>query len=202
VSFAPFWIGISLGKPVDHSAISMIFHSLKLAGACRIEPQLIADVRGAFARRFCADEFRSVGLENDLVQRSISFNARAGTLRGMHFQAPPHLETKIVRCTRGAIFDVMVDLREGSSTYGQWHGEELTADNRLMLYIPKGFAHGFQSLLDNTEVDYEITPAYVPEAAAGFRFDDPRLAIKWPVADMIISERDRALSSSFAGILL
>lgn len=162
----------------------------------------MVDERGAFARRFCADEFRALGLETDLVQRSISFNDRAGTLRGMHFQAPPHLEAKIVRCTRGAIFDVMVDLREGSPTYGQWHGEELTADNRLMLYIPKGFAHGFQSLVDNTEVDYEITPTYVAGAAAGFRFDDEKLAINWPIAEVIISERDRILRPSFAGILL
>jgi dTDP-4-dehydrorhamnose 3,5-epimerase len=180
----------------------MIFHPLQLAGSYRIEPQLMADERGAFARRFCADEFRALGLETDLVQRSISFNARAGTLRGMHYQMPPQLEAKTVRCTRGAIFDVMVDLREGSPTYGQWHGEELTADNRLTVYIPKGFAHGFQSLVDNTEIDYEITPAYVAEAAAGFRFDDPRLAINWPIADMIISERDKTLPPSFAGILL
>jgi dTDP-4-dehydrorhamnose 3,5-epimerase len=180
----------------------MIFHSLRLAGAYRIKPELVIDERGAFARRFCADEFRVLGLETDLVQRSISFNARAGTLRGIHFQTAPHLEAKIVRCTRGAIFDVLVDLREGSPTYGQWHGEELTADNRLMLYVPKGFAHGFQSLVDDTEVDYEITPAYVPEAASGFRFDDSALAINWPIADMIISERDKALPTSFAGILL
>jgi len=180
----------------------MIFHPLQLAGAYRIEPQLMADGRGAFGRRFCAEEFRAHGLETDLVQRSISFNTRAGTLRGIHFQAPPHLETKIVRCTRGAIFDVMVDLRVGSPTYGQWHGEKLTADNRLQLYIPKGFAHGFQSLVDNTEVDYEITPSYVPEAAAGFRFDAPALAINWPIADVTISERDKALPSSFMGISL
>jgi dTDP-4-dehydrorhamnose 3,5-epimerase len=120
----------------------------------------------------------------------------------MHFQAPPHLEAKLVRCTRGAIFDVIVDLRDGSPTYGQWHGEELSADNHLMLYIPKGFAHGFQTLVDNTEVDYEITPAFVPDAAAGFRFDDPALTIEWPVAGIIISERDRALPSSFYGISL
>src|ERR1700735_429564 len=180
----------------------MRFHALQLTGAYRIEPDLVVDERGAFARRFCANEFRSLGLETDLVQRSISFNARAGTLRGMHFQNAPHLEAKIVRCTRGAIFDVMVDLREGSPTYGQWHGEKLSADNRLMLYIPKGFAHGFQSLVDNTEVDYEITPAYVPGAAAGFRFDDPELAIDWPLADKFISERDQKLPPSFSGILL
>jgi dTDP-4-dehydrorhamnose 3,5-epimerase len=180
----------------------MIFTTLHLAGAYRIGPQLIEDERGAFARRFCADEFRAHGLESDLVQRSISINLRAGTIRGMHFQAPPHLEAKIVRCTRGAIFDVMVDLREGSPTYGQWHGEELSAKNHLMIYIPKGFAHGFQSLTDDAEVDYEITPAYVAGAGAGFRFDDPMLAIRWPIADIIISERDKALPSSFTGIRL
>jgi dTDP-4-dehydrorhamnose 3,5-epimerase len=180
----------------------MIFTALSLAGAYRIEPQFIADERGAFGRRFCVNEFRAVGLESEFVQCSISINRRAGTIRGMHFQIPPHLETKVVRCTRGAVFDVMVDLREGSPTYGQWHSEELSVDNQLMLYIPKGFAHGFQSLVDNSEVDYEITPAYAPDAAAGFRFDDPALAIHWPIADVVISQRDRALPPSFAGILL
>jgi dTDP-4-dehydrorhamnose 3,5-epimerase len=180
----------------------MIFTSLHLGGAFRVEPQLIADDRGAFARRFCVDEFRAHGLEGDLVQRSISINAHAGTVRGMHFQIAPHLEAKVVRCTRGAIFDVLVDLREGSPTYGQWYGEELSADNRVMLYIPKGFAHGFQSLVDNTEVDYEITPAYVPEATAGFRFDDPELAISWPLRTFIISHRDKTLPPSFRGLAL
>jgi dTDP-4-dehydrorhamnose 3,5-epimerase len=179
----------------------VIFRPLHLAGAYRIEPQLIADDRGAFARRFCADTFRAHGLESDLVQRSISFNARAGTLRGMHYQTL-HLETKLVRCTRGAVFDVMVDLRDGSATYGQWHGDELSADNRMMLYIPKGFAHGFQTLVDDTEIDYEITPAYVPGADSGFRFDDPSLAINWPIADVIMSERDKFLPATFAGIRL
>lgn len=180
----------------------MIFYQLPLVGAYRIEPQLIADERGAFARRFCADTFRAHGLEGDLVQRSISLNARAGTLRGMHFQAPPHLEAKLVRCTRGAVFDVMVDLREGSATYGQWYGEELSAENRVMLYIPKGFAHGFQTLVDNTEVDYEITPAYVPGADRGFRFDDPSLDIRWPIAIAIMSDRDKALLASCEGVQL
>jgi dTDP-4-dehydrorhamnose 3,5-epimerase len=180
----------------------MIFEPLSLVGAYRIKLQPSSDERGFFTRRFCAETFRQHGLESNLVQRSVSFNRHAGTLRGMHFQAPPHLEAKLVRCTRGAIFDVMVDLREGSPTYGQWHGEELTAENHLMLYIPKGFAHGFQTLVDNTEVDYEITPAYVPGASAGFRFDDPSLAIDWPVVDVIISERDRALPKSHEGTVL
>lgn len=178
----------------------MIFYPLPLVGAYRIEPELVADDRGAFARRFCADIFGAQGLQIDLVQRSFSFNLKAGTLRGMHFQAPPHLETKIVRCTRGAIFDVMVDLRDQSATYGQWYGEELTADNRIMLYIPKGFAHGFQTLVDNTEIDYEIAPAYVPGADRGFRFDDPSLCIAWPIAAAIVSDRDRTLPASHCGV--
>jgi dTDP-4-dehydrorhamnose 3,5-epimerase len=180
----------------------MIFHRLRLDGAYRIELQAIADERGSFVRRFCAETFRNHDLESDLVQRSVSFNLRAGTLRGMHFQAPPHLETKLVRCTRGAVFDVMVDLREGSATYGQWHGEELTAENRVMLYIPKGFAHGFQTLVDSTEVDYEITPAYVPDADRGFRFDNPAVGIDWPIATAIMSDRDKALPTSCDGIRL
>jgi dTDP-4-dehydrorhamnose 3,5-epimerase len=180
----------------------MIFQCLHLAGAYRIEPQPIADERGAFARRFCAETFRAHGLETDLMQRSISFNFRAGTLRGMHFQAAPHLEAKLVRCTRGAVFDVMVDLRAGSATHGQWHGEEITADNRVMLYIPKGFAHGFQTLVDNSEVDYEITPAYVSGADRGFRFDDPLLDIHWPIAAAIMSDRDKALPPSHEGLRL
>jgi dTDP-4-dehydrorhamnose 3,5-epimerase len=180
----------------------VIFYQLRLAGSYLIWPQLIEDERGAFGRRFCADEFRTRGLESDLVQRSISINLRAGTIRGMHFQAPPHLEAKIVRCTRGAIFDAIVDLRKGSPTYGHWHGEELSADNRLMLYVPKGFAHGFQTLVDNTEVDYEMTPEYVPEFGRGFRFDDPLLNIMWPIETAIMSDRDKALPASFEGIAL
>jgi dTDP-4-dehydrorhamnose 3,5-epimerase len=180
----------------------MIFHPLHLSGAYRIEPQLMVDERGVFARRFCADTFRAHGLESDLVQRAFSFNVHAGTLRGIHFQAPPYLEAKLVRCTRGAMFDVMVDLREGSHSYGQWHGEELSADNRRMLYIPKGFAHGFQTLADNTEVDYEITPAYKPEAGRGFRFDDPLLNITWPLGTIIMSDRDKELPASFKGTTL
>lgn len=175
----------------------MIFYELQLAGAYRIEPQFIVDERGGFARRFCAETFRAHGLESHFVQRSISYNTRVGTLRGMHFQAAPHLEAKLVRCTRGAMFDVMVDLRRGSATFGQWYGETLTADSHVILYIPKGFAHGFQTLVDGTDVDYEMTPAYVPGAERGFRFDDPALAVNWPIANAIISERDKALPPSF-----
>jgi dTDP-4-dehydrorhamnose 3,5-epimerase len=180
----------------------MKFHQLRLSGAYRIELQPISDERGAFMRRFCAETFRAMGLESDLIQRSVSYNRHAGTLRGIHFQAPPHCEVKLVRCTRGALFDVMVDLRDGSPTWGQWHGEELTADNRSILYIPKGFAHGFQTLVDHTEVDYEIAPAHVPGAEGGFRFDDPTLGISWPIKAAIISDRDHSLPVTCTGIKL
>jgi dTDP-4-dehydrorhamnose 3,5-epimerase len=173
----------------------LTFEPLSLPGAFRVRMNLLPDDRGFFARRFCAEAFRGRDLESDFVQRSVSFNLRRGTLRGLHFQAPPALETKIVRCTRGAAFDVIVDLRAGSPTYARWHGEELSADNRVMLYVPKGFAHGFQTLMDDTEIDYEITPAYVPDAARGVRFDDPTLAINWPVPDRIVSQRDVALET-------
>jgi dTDP-4-dehydrorhamnose 3,5-epimerase len=180
----------------------MIFQPLPLAGAYRVELQAVGDERGAFIRRFCADTFRQHGLEGDLLQRSISCSRKAGTLRGMHFQAPPHLETKLVRCSRGAIYDVMIDLRADSPTHGKWHGEELTAENRRMLYIPKGFAHGFQTLVDDTEVDYEISPAYVAGAERGFRFDDPSLGIAWPVPVAAISDRDLSLPPSHQDIRL
>lgn len=180
----------------------MNFVELPLSGAFRISLEVISDERGGFARRFCADTFRSRGLQADFVQRSISINRRAGTLRGLHFQAPPYLETKLVRCTRGAIFDVLVDLRAGSPTFGKWHAETLTAENRLVLYIPRGFAHGFQTLLDDTEVDYEIEPSYAAGFERGIRFDDPKLAIPWPIAEMIVSDRDRALPFAQHGIAL
>ena len=171
----------------------MIFEPLPLSGAYRIRPAPAVDDRGFFARRFCSRTFAERGLETDFVQRSISFNHRRGTVRGLHMQMPPFAETKIVRCTRGAAFDVIVDLRAGSQTYRRWHGEELTAENRVMIYVPKGFAHGFQTLSDATELDYEITPEYRPDAARGIRFDDPALAIPWPLANPLLSPRDAAL---------
>jgi dTDP-4-dehydrorhamnose 3,5-epimerase len=173
----------------------LTFEPLSLPGAFRVRMNLLPDDRGFFARRFCSEAFRRRDLECDFVQRSVSFNLRRGTLRGLHFQAPPALETKIVRCTRGAAFDVIVDLRAGSPTYARWHGEELSADNRVMLYVPKGFAHGFQTLTDDTEIDYEITPAYVPDAARGVRFDDPDLAIRWPVSMPVLSAKDMGLGT-------
>jgi dTDP-4-dehydrorhamnose 3,5-epimerase len=171
----------------------MQFEPLRLAGAYRISLEAHTDERGFFARRFCAVEFAERGLQPDFVQRSISFNTRRGTLRGLHFQAAPHGEIKLVRCTRGAAFDVIVDIRQDSSTYGQWHAERLTAENRLILYIPEGFAHGFQTLEGNTELDYEIFPKYVPEATRGIRWDDPDIAISWPIAEITLGDRDRQL---------
>ena len=173
----------------------MIFEPLPLAGAYRIRLAPAVDDRGFFARRFCARTFAGRGLETDFVERSISFNRRRGTLRGLHIQAPPHIETKIVRCTRGAVFDVIVDLRAGSQTYGRWHGEEIVAEEHLLLYIPKGLAHGFQTLVDDTEIDYEITPAYAPESTCGIRFDDAAIDIAWPLEAKIVSQRDESLPS-------
>lgn len=171
----------------------MQFTALDLPGSFLIEPEPMADARGHFARMFCGDEFAAYGLETQFPQRSFSFNHKRGTLRGLHFQKSPHGEVKIVRCTAGAIFDVLVDLRPMSPTFGKSVTRELSAANRSMLYIPEGFAHGFLTLTDNAEVYYEISRAYVPEAASGVAFDDLDLAIGWPMAPTMISDKDRAL---------
>ncbi len=171
----------------------MIVERLPIAGAFRVMTEGHIDERGRFFRTFDAGIFRAHGLETNFVQRSSSFNTRRGTLRGLHWQADPHGETKTVRCTRGAIFDVLVDLRKGSPTFGKWHGEELTPDTPAMLYIPKGCAHGFQTLADASEIYYEISTAYVPQAARGVRYDDLTLGIRWPLANPILSDRDRQL---------
>ena len=147
----------------------MIFTETRLAGAYLIEPERIEDERGFFARTWCRDEFERHGLNPRLVQCNVSYNARRGTLRGMHYQAKPHEEAKLVRCTRGAIYDVIVDLRPDSPTYRQWVAAELTAENRRMLYIPEGFAHGFQTLADETEVFYQMSELFHPESARGVR---------------------------------
>ncbi|HTO70148.1 MAG TPA: dTDP-4-dehydrorhamnose 3,5-epimerase [Myxococcota bacterium] len=168
----------------------MIFKETGLPGAVTIEPERIEDARGFFARIFCAREFGEHGLAARFVQSSVSWNARAHTLRGMHFQLPPHREIKLVRCTRGAIFDAIVDLRTGSPTRLRWFGTELSAANRRMLYIPEGFAHGFLTLVPDTEVFYEMTEFYAPQAGRGLRWNDPALAIRWPAAPSVIAERD------------
>jgi dTDP-4-dehydrorhamnose 3,5-epimerase len=172
----------------------MRFIETPLNGAWVVDLDLLGDERGWFARTFDAGEFAARGLNPAVVQCNASFNARRGTLRGMHYQAEPHGESKLVRCVRGAIFDVAVDLRGGSPTQRRWHGLELTASNRLAFYIPPGLAHGFQTLTDDAEVLYQMGSAYVPESARGVRWDDPAFAIQWPAADgeRIVSERDRA----------
>jgi dTDP-4-dehydrorhamnose 3,5-epimerase len=175
----------------------MKFVELALAGAFVIEPAPNEDERGFFARTFSAEEFAARGLKPTIAQCSVSFNRRRGTLRGLHYQAAPHQEAKLVRCTTGAVFDVIVDLRPKSSTFKRWVGVELSAENHHMIYIPEGFAHGFQTLADNTEVFYQISTAYMPEAARGIRWDDPELAIRWPATtDRVISPRDLLLPTS------
>ena len=170
----------------------MIFRETKLKGAFIIEPERLEDERGLFARTFCEEEFKAHGLNSRVVQCNISFNKKKGTLRGMHYQVAPHEEAKLVRCTRGAIYDVIVDLRPDSPTFKQWVAVELTADNHRMLYIPEGFAHGFQTLEDNTEVFYQMSELYHPESARGVRWDDPVFGIEWPkIHHRIVSEIDQ-----------
>jgi dTDP-4-dehydrorhamnose 3,5-epimerase len=170
----------------------VIFTALRLPGAYAIEPEPAADDRGFFARLWCAKEFSDRGLRTDFMQSSISSNRRRGTLRGLHYQLPPHAEAKLVRCIRGAAFDCVVDLRPESPTYLQWHAIELTAENGRAVYIPEGIAHGFQTLADNTELLYEITAPFAPESARGLRWNDTALSIKWPLDEPILSSRDRS----------
>ena len=170
----------------------MKFHDTELADARLIEPERHSDDRGYFARVACGAEFAAAGIEADYPQASVSHNARAGTLRGMHFQRPPHAEAKVVRVTRGAVFDVIIDLRPESPTFRRWQGFELGVENGRMLYIPKGFAHGFQTLEDETDMLYLITPAFVPGHGDGVRFDDPAFAIDWPRPVSVIAEKDRS----------
>ena len=159
--------------------------------AYTIELEPTVDERGFFARTWCAQEFKSRGLNPNLAQCSVSFNRQKGTLRGLHYQNEPYPEAKLVRCCSGSIYDVILDLRPTSPSYREWFAVELTAANRKMVYVPQGFAHGFQTLADETEVFYQISESYRPELAGGVRWDDPQFAIKWPVREPIISERDR-----------
>jgi dTDP-4-dehydrorhamnose 3,5-epimerase len=173
----------------------MDFIETPLPGAWTIELDLLGDQRGWFARTFDADEFAKHGLDPTIVQCNASFNAKRSTLRGMHYQADPHGESKLVRCVRGAIFDVAVDLRADSPTYCRWHGVELSAESRRALFVPAGLAHGFQTLTDDCEVHYQMGHRYVPEASRGVRWDDPAFAIEWPPAPpggRTISDRDRS----------
>jgi dTDP-4-dehydrorhamnose 3,5-epimerase len=171
----------------------MIFTETELQGAFIIEPELLEDDRGFFALLWSRKEFALRGLNEQFVQANVSFNKQGGTLRGLHFQIEPHQEAKLVRCTAGAIYDVIADLRPASPTFRRWIGVELTSRNRLMLYVPEGFAHGFQTLKDDTEVAYQISEYHHPESASGVRWDDPVLNIKWPLPVAVLSERDREL---------
>jgi dTDP-4-dehydrorhamnose 3,5-epimerase len=170
----------------------MRFSQTELCGAWLIEPVPARDHRGFFARTFCVREYEERGLTTRFVQHNTSYSVAKGTLRGMHFQRAPHGEVKVVSCLKGAIWDVIVDLRPESPTYRRWQGFELTADNYRQLYIPEGFVHGFQSLCDDAEVGYLISQFYEPMAAGGVRFDDPALAIDWPLPLTVISEKDRS----------
>jgi dTDP-4-dehydrorhamnose 3,5-epimerase len=169
----------------------MRFTETKVAGAFLIEPEPIADERGFFARTWCREEFADHGLTGELAQANISFNHRKGTLRGLHLQAAPHAEAKLVRATRGAVWDLALDLRRDSPTYLAWFGAELDDANRHMLYVPEGCAHGFLTLTDDAEVAYQMSAPYAPQAARGVRFDDPAFGIEWPGEVVVINERDR-----------
>ena len=168
----------------------LIFTETKLQGAFVIEPEKLRDGRGFFARTFCRREFEEHGLDPNVVQCDVSFNRRVGTLRGMHYQVAPFAEAKLVRCTAGAIYDVVIDLRPASLSFKRYAAFELTAENGTALYIPEGFAHGFQTLKDDTEVFYQMSQVYAPECARGVRWNDPAFGIEWPPADRIMVERD------------
>jgi dTDP-4-dehydrorhamnose 3,5-epimerase len=171
----------------------MIFREAPLAGAWVLEPERFEDERGFFARTYCRREFEAHGLDPSIAQCSVSFNHRRGTLRGLHFQIAPHEESKLVRVTRGAVWDVIVDVRPGSPTFKRHFRIILSAEARNELYIPKGMAHGFQTLEDETEVFYQISEFYAPDSARGYRWDDPAFAIPWPEPVTVISEKDRNL---------
>jgi len=169
----------------------MIFQDIKIRGAFEIQVEAKSDERGFFARTWCQEEFEKSGLNPRLVQCSISFNARKGTLRGMHYQADPYADAKLVRCTQGAIYDVVIDLRADSATFKKWIAVELTAEKRNMIYVPEGCAHGFLTMADKSEVLYQMSEIYNPESARGVRWDDPAFQIVWPAKVKVISERDR-----------
>jgi dTDP-4-dehydrorhamnose 3,5-epimerase len=171
----------------------MIFTETELPGAYLVDIEPREDDRGFFARAWCRDEFEDHGLSTQIAQCSLAYNHRAGTLRGMHFQSHQYAEVKLVRCTRGAVYDVIIDLRRQSPTFMRWLGVELTEESGRMLYVPEGFAHGYQTLVDGTETFYQVSQAYVPEAEGGVRWDDPAFGIEWPPVDRrLISSKDLA----------
>lgn len=170
----------------------MIFNETPIPGAYTVELEKRGDERGFFARAFCVNEFKDQGLIDYVVQVNNSLSADAGTLRGMHYQLAPHAETKIVRCIKGALWDCILDLREGSQTFGRWYGAELSAENRRMMYVPKGFAHGFITLADDTEAFYFVDECYAPNHERGVRYDDPKFNIQWPTEPRVLSDKDKS----------
>jgi len=181
----------------------MIFNPTFLAGSFIIEPNVFMDDRGWFSRFYCKNDFREIGHDKEWVQLNHSVTNQKGTIRGMHFQKEPFREIKMVKCIRGAVYDVIIDLRRGSSTFLKWLGTELSAKNKKMFYIPEGFAHGFQCLEDNCELIYHHSEFYTPAAEAGIRYDDPLISIDWPLAVAVLSPRDEShpyLDENFKGI--
>lgn len=168
----------------------MIFTELELKGAYLLEIKKISDDRGFFGRSWCKNEMEEHGLNGNVVQQNVSLSKQKGTLRGMHYQPDPYAETKLIRCTRGTIYDVIIDIRPDSPTWKQWVGVELSADNYKMVYVPEGFAHGFLTLEDNSEVTYLVTQFYAPGAEAGIRYNDPLFGVEWPGKVQVISDRD------------
>lgn len=170
----------------------MHFIESKIPGAVRVEVTPFRDDRGRFARTWCAEEFGAQGLNRSFVQANLVYTHRAGTIRGFHYQIAPHREAKYIRCLRGAIYDVLLDLRPDSPTYLQWHAETLTAEEQNALYVPEGCAHGYQALTDDAEVFYQVSTPHTPEAERGIRYDDPRFDVEWPRPVTVLSEKDRA----------
>lgn len=170
----------------------MTFTKGDIAGSYVIDLQKHGDDRGFFARVFCQDEFADHGLPRDMVQMNLSYSAMKGTVRGLHYQVAPHEEAKYIRCTRGAVYDVTVDVRPSSPTFKQWMGVELTQENYRMVYVPEGCAHGYLTLVDDSEVNYQVSAFYAPEAERGLRYDDPAIAIEWPTDVRVVSEKDRS----------
>ena len=168
----------------------MKFNPTTLCDAWLIELEPVVDIRGYLARTFCVDEFAARGLETNFVQHSVSFSAGKGTIRGMHYQRKPHGEVKLVRCIKGSVWDVIIDIRPGSPTYRRWQSFELSSANKNQLYVPKGFAHGFQTLRDAVEINYLISEPYSPQSSYGIRHDDPAFAIHWPLPVTEISSKD------------
>ena len=169
----------------------MRYRELSIPGAYVLELETISDHRGFFARTWDGRDLEAHGLESRVAQCNVSYNARRGTVRGMHFQRPPHEEVKLVRCTRGSVLDVIVDIRDGSPSRLRWEAVELSDENRLTLYVPRGFAHGYQTLVDDTEISYQVSEYYHPESEGSLLWNDPAIGIEWPIGEVIISDKDR-----------